>query len=83
MREAGDYFPAPGATGTNSKRANSVSGIGAGGKPWSVTMQHHYGYFKRSEGSDGENIDCFIGPHPESEIVFVKHTPLFFSLEGL
>jgi len=48
------------------------SGKTQDGKEWSVKMAHHYGYIKRTESeADGDHIDVFIGPHPESEIVFV------------
>lgn len=42
------------------------------GKGWSVEMAHHYGYIKRTQSeADGDHVDVFIGPHPESELVFV------------
>ena len=41
------------------------------GQEWSVTMPVHYGYINRTEGKDGDHVDVFVGPHPESEIVFV------------
>lgn len=34
-------------------------------------LAHHYGYILRTEGRDGEHLDCFIGPNADSEIVFV------------
>lgn len=34
-------------------------------------LAHHYGYILRTEGRDGEHVDCFIGPNPNSEVVFV------------
>lgn len=52
-------------------RGSERSGVDAGGKPWSVTMPHHYGYIKRTEGADGEHVDVYIGPHATSEKVFV------------
>lgn len=30
-----------------------------------------YGYIRRSEGADGDELDCFVGPSPESPHVFV------------
>lgn len=47
------------------------SGIDGDGRAWSITMQNHYGYFKRTEGKDGDQIDVFVGTNPESETVFV------------
>ena len=48
--------------------AGSVrSGKGTDGKPWEVTMPNHYGYFKHTEGHDGDAVDVHIGPHPEGD----------------
>ncbi len=47
-------------------------GTDKSGKPWSITMAHHYGYIKRTESeADGDHVDVFIGPDAESEVVFV------------
>lgn len=48
------------------------SGVDAKGNPWSVTLKNAYGYIKRTESAaDGDHIDVFIGPRPDSELVFV------------
>lgn len=47
------------------------SGTDPDGKPWSVEMQHHYGYFKRSEGKDGDQIDVIVGSNPESQKAYI------------
>ncbi len=53
-------------------RGSTRSGKNKDGKAWSVEMKHHYGYIKRTESErDGDHIDVFIGPYPESEIVFI------------
>ena len=41
------------------------------GEAWAASMPHHYGYIRRSEGADGDHVDTFIGPKPESTKVFV------------
>lgn len=42
------------------------------GKGWRQKMTAHYGYFKgQDDGKDGDAIDCFIGPDPESDVVYV------------
>lgn len=38
------------------------SGKDAKGKPWSVTMQSHYGYIRGTEGKDKDHIDVFVKP---------------------
>jgi len=47
------------------------SGVDEKGTPWSVQMVHHYGFVKRTCGADGEGVDCFVGPNPESNRVFI------------
>ena len=52
--------------------AGSVrSGTDASGKPWSITLPHHYGYILGSEGRDGDHVDVFIGPNPDSQLVLI------------
>lgn len=41
------------------------------GKPWSVLCMAHYGYINGTKGADGDAIDIFVGPMPESLRVFV------------
>ncbi|HQR21880.1 MAG TPA: PLxRFG domain-containing protein [Burkholderiaceae bacterium] len=38
---------------------------------WASAMPNHYGYIKRTEGNDGDHVDTFIGPKPESKQVFI------------
>lgn len=48
------------------------SGIGDDGKPWSIKMKNSYGYILGTNSkADSDHVDVFIGPVPESEIVFV------------
>ena len=47
------------------------SGTGPGGKPWKVRMPASYGYLKRTEGADGDQVDVYVGPKPEADTVYV------------
>lgn len=47
------------------------SGKDKNGKSWECKLPCAYGYFKRSEGADGEHVDCFIGPNKHSLRVYV------------
>lgn len=48
------------------------SGVSVDGKKWESKMQHHYGYFLRTEGSDGDHVDVFLTGRAEEELpVFV------------
>ncbi len=39
-------------------------------------MKFHYGYFAGVIGADGDELDCYIGPYPESSRVFVINQQL-------
>lgn len=47
------------------------SGVDEKGKSWKVKMNNHYGYFKNTEGKDGDHIDVFIGENLKSDEIFV------------
>lgn len=47
------------------------SGVGGDGKPWRSRLPAHYGYIKRTEGADGDHVDCFVGPHHKSPLVYI------------
>ncbi len=52
-------------------RGATRSGTGASG-PWSVVMQHHYGYVRQTESeADGDAVDIFIGPDLDHDEVYV------------
>lgn len=46
-------------------------GVSPGGQRWCNTMQAHYGYFAGTRGADGDGVDVFLGPYPESRDVWV------------
>ena len=41
------------------------------GIPWSVTMPATYGYIARTVGADDDQADIYMGPEPESDLVFI------------
>jgi DNA repair protein RadC len=47
------------------------SGTDANGKPWSVTMPHHYGRILGTVGRDKDHLDFFLGPNPDSQLVLI------------
>lgn len=47
------------------------SGKDADGKAWRCILPAHYGYFKRTVGSDGDHVDCYIGHNPKADRVYV------------
>lgn len=44
-------------------KGSERTGTDKGGKPWSVTMPAHYGYIRRTNGNDGEQVDVYVGDH--------------------
>lgn len=46
-------------------------GTGADGQPWEAESPAHYGYIRRTEGGDGEQVDVYMGPQPDSKRIFV------------
>ncbi len=47
------------------------SGVSKSGKAWSNKMTADYGYINCTLGKDGDHVDVFIGPDPDTEMVFV------------
>lgn len=41
------------------------------GKTWRNVMKAAYGYFVGTRGADGDGIDVFLGPLPESDVAWV------------
>jgi len=39
-----------------------------------VKLTYPYGYIRRTEGADGDEIDIFVGPNTDSQAVYVIHT---------
>lgn len=46
-------------------------GTAPDGTEWSVTLPAHYGYIKRTEGADGEQVDFYMGGMPSSDSVVI------------
>lgn len=54
-----------------TKKGQARSGIGADGNAWSVKMPADYGYIRKTEGADGDHVDCYIGPDADAPRVWV------------
>lgn len=52
-------------------KGSERSGTSPDGTKWNNTLEAHYGYIRKTMGADGDHVDAFIGPHPQSEKVFV------------
>jgi hypothetical protein len=56
-----------------NRKGSVRKGVDSDGKPWRTKMIHPYGYIKGSKGADGEEIDCYVGPHKDAPNVHVVH----------
>lgn len=76
QKEAGNYqkghanWNGLGLSIENAK-GSERRGTDADGEQWSVTMPAHYGYFKRTEGADGDHVDFYMGDVPTSDYVTI------------
>jgi len=52
-------------------KGSTRSGVGADGSRWETKLPSAYGYFKRSEGADGDHVDVYVGPHLKSNFVWI------------
>ncbi|MFM0432395.1 hypothetical protein PQQ75_25515 [Paraburkholderia aspalathi] len=52
-------------------RGSIREGKTADGREWANVMQAHYGYICDTLGADGDEVDVFVGPYPESRRVWV------------
>jgi hypothetical protein len=67
-----------------NRKGSIRRGVDPEGNPWETRMQNDYGYIKGSLGMDGDHVDCFLGPDPESETAYVisqRQPPAFQKTE--
>jgi len=44
------------------------------GEAGKTKMRYPYGYIRKTEGLDGDHVDCFIGPNEQSNVVYIITT---------
>lgn len=77
QKEAGNYrkgepFKLNGVTIIiENPRGSTRSGTSPDGTRWETKLAHHYGDIARTDGADGDKVDVFIGPRPDSTRIFV------------
>lgn len=54
-----------------NKRGSIRRGVSGNGREWACRLPADYGYIKRTEGADGDHVDVYIGPDPNSKQVFI------------
>jgi hypothetical protein len=56
-----------------NKKGSIRSGTDKDGHDWSIKMNFDYGYIRGTVGKDKDHVDCYVGPNPEVETVFIVH----------
>lgn len=56
-----------------NERGSYRQGTSPDGHFWRTFMHMAYGYIRATEGTDGDHVDCYIGPNPFAPNVFVVH----------
>jgi hypothetical protein len=56
-----------------NKKGSVRSGTDKDGHDWSIKMNFDYGYIRGTVGKDKDHVDCYIGPNPDAETVFIVH----------
>ena len=56
-----------------NRKGSTREGVDPDGKPWKTTFKLPYGYIKKTEGKDGEEIDVYLGPESNAPNAFVVH----------
>lgn len=56
-----------------NRKGSVREGKNKDGTPWRSEMHYDYGYIRRTEGTDGDHVDVYIGPDESSDTVYVVH----------
>jgi hypothetical protein len=54
-----------------NRKGSIREGEDADGSEWRTKMTHPYGYIRTTEGVDGDQVDCFMGPNKDAENAFI------------
>lgn len=56
-----------------NEAGSTRSGTNRDGQKWSQTMKYAYGFVNQSTGTDGDCVDCFLGPDEDAQFVYIVH----------
>ena len=54
-----------------NRKGSERCGTDKDGHEWKCKMRFDYGYIRGTVGSDKEHLDVYVGPNPESEMVYI------------
>lgn len=56
-----------------NRKGSVRSGTDKNGHKWAIKMNYAYGYIRGSVGTDGDHVDCYIGPNKNAKKVYIIH----------
>lgn len=56
-----------------NERGSYRQGNAPDGTFWRTFMHYAYGYIRATEGTDGDHVDCYVGPNQFADTVYVVH----------
>jgi len=56
-----------------NRKGSIREGEDADGNHWETEMKADYGYIRLTEGTDGDHLDCFIGPDKKAKYAYIIH----------
>lgn len=56
-----------------NRQGSTRSGTDPDGNEWSIEMKFPYGYIRLTDGTDGDEVDVYVGPEMDSPFVYVIH----------
>jgi hypothetical protein len=68
-QEVMDYHALP--VRIESRQGDVRTGTTPDGGTWRTVMPADYGFIEGVDGADGDSVDCYVGPSPESSDVYV------------
>jgi len=71
QKKAGNYKKAHKSVQGLDVSIETAKGQVRTGPGWKRTMKDDYGYIKRTEGKDGDQVDVFLGENLDSDSVFI------------
>ena len=80
IQKEGKKFPLQGRIyfrgldiGVENRKGSVRRGVDNDGEPWETRMFYPYGYIRGTKATDGESLDCYVGPNKESDLVLIVH----------
>ena len=61
------------AINIENRRGSTRRGVGLDGDAWAIKMRAHYGEFAGTMGTDGDPVDCYVGPDDRARYAYVIH----------